>query len=352
MHVMNNLRTGITTGTCAAGASKASALNLAGLVCERVSIRNLEGREFTLNTFREGESFGVVKYSGDDRADITDGVHVLSRVEVLGQEGRVTFCAGEGVGTVTLPGLKVGVGEPAINPVPREMITRAVREVFPREALRVTLSIPGGRELARNTFNPRLGIIGGLSVLGTTGIVKPMNEQALLDSLSLELSVISSLGFREVYITFAAEGEKFTRRLFRLTSRNVIQCSNYPGHVLDECARLGFERATICGHPGKLLKLAAGSFNTHSKISGGGIEALCAQLAILGAGSELVGKVYHSNTTREAVDTVKREGFGQVWRFLAEIAAGKCRERTCNSVKVSAVFVDGAGQVLGGYYDA
>ena len=352
IHVMNNLRTGITTGTCAAGASKASALNLAGYSCESVSVRNLEGHEFALNTFREGESFGVVKYSGDDRADITDGVRVLSRVEVLGQDGGITFCAGEGVGTVTLPGLKVGVGEPAINPVPREMITRAVREIFPREALRVTVSIPGGRELARKTFNPRLGIVGGLSVLGTTGIVKPMNEQALLDSLSLELSVISSLGFREVYITFAAEGEKFTRRLFRVDTRNVIQCGNYPGHVLDECARLGFERVTLCGNPGKLLKVAAGSFNTHSKISGGGIEALCTQLAVLGAGRELVGRVCHSNTTREAVEIIRREGFGQVWRVLAEITAGKCRERVCGNMKVSAVFVDGAGQVLGSYCDA
>ena len=284
-----NLQTGITTGTCAAGASKASALNLAGRECERIRVSNLEGREFALNTFREGEAFGVVKYSGDDRSDITDGVRVLSRVEVLGQEGGITFCAGDGVGTVTLPGLKVGVGEPAINPVPREMITRAVREILPREALRVTITIPGGRELARKTFNPRLGIIGGLSVLGTTGIVKP------LDSLSLELSMIRSLGFSEVYITFASTGEKFTRSIFNVSTRNVIQCGNYPGHVLDECVRLGFERATICGHPGKLLKVAAGSFNTHSKSSGGSLEALCTQLAILGASRELLRRVYDSN---------------------------------------------------------
>ena len=346
-----NLRTGITTGTCAAGAAKACALNLAGAGCERVSVRNLEGREFVLETFREGECFGVVKYSGDDRADITDGVRVLARVEVLDSEGDVTFCAGEGVGTVTLPGLKVSAGEPAINPVPREMITRAVREILPRESLRITIAIPGGRELARKTFNPRLGIIGGLSILGTTGIVKPMNEQALLDSLTLELSMIHALGFREVYITFAGTGEKFTRKLFGLTSRNVIQAGNYPGHVLDECARLGFTHAIICGHPGKLLKVAGGSFNTHSKVSGGSLEALCTQLAILGASPELVSKVYHANTSREAIDIVRREGYSLVWRVLAEIVSRKCRERTCQSLKVSAVFFDGEGQVLGGYHD-
>ena len=349
---MNNLRTGITTGTCAAGAVKACALYLAGRESDHVSVSNLEGREFALDVFREGECFGVVKYSGDDSSDITDGVKVLAHVEIIADEGDIAFCAGEGVGTVTLPGLKVSVGEPAVNPVPREMIRLAVREALPREALRVTLSIPGGRELARKTFNPRLGIVGGLSILGTTGIVKPMNEQALLDSLTLELSMIRAMGFREVYITFAGTGEKFTRKLFGLTSHNVIQCGNYPGHVLDECARMGIERVIITGHPGKLLKVSAGSFNTHSKVSGGSLESLCTQLAILGAGRELVGRVYHANTSREAIDIVRREGYSLVWRVLAEITAGKCRERTGNSMKISAVFIDGDGQVLGGYYDA
>ncbi len=345
--VMNILRTGITTGTCAAGAAKASALNLAGYFPTRVTVRNLEGREFVLDVFREGAYFGVRKYSGDDTADITDGVSVFARVEVLADEGGVFFCAGEGVGTVTLPGLKVPVGEPAINPVPREMITRAVREVFPSEAVRITIAIPGGRELAAKTFNPRLGIVGGLSVLGTTGIVKPMNEQALLESLTLEASMIRAMGFSEVYITFAATGEKFTRRLFGLTSRNVIQCANYIGHVLDECARLGFSHAVVAGHPGKLLKVSAGSFNTHSKTSGGGLEALCTQLAILGAGREIVQRVYSANTAREAIDIVQSEGYSPVWKVLAGITAGKCSERTGGRINVSAVFFDGEGQVLG-----
>ena len=339
------LRTGITTGTCAAGAAKAFAMNLAGLgEAGSVCVRNPQGHVFTLQTFREGECFGVVKYSGDDRADITDGVRVLVRVEHANGEG-ITFCAGEGVGTATLPGLKVAAGEPAINPVPREMITSAVREVIPHGGLSVTVSIPGGRELAKRTFNSRLGITGGLSVLGTTGIVKPMNEQALLDSLTLELEVIRAVGFSEVYITFAGTGEEFKRRMFHLERRNIIQCANYPGYVLDECARLGFTHATICGHPGKLLKVAAGSFNTHSKVGGGGIEALCTQLAILGAGADLVARVYHSNTTREAIDIVKSEGFGQVWGVLARIVSAKCTQRA--GFKVGAVFFDGEGRVLG-----
>lgn len=340
----DDLHSGITTGTCAAGAAKACAIFLAtGEAPDSVCVKNPQGHVFTLKTFRESECFGVEKYSGDDKGDVTDGVHVLVRLEPFGDG--ITFCAGEGVGTVTLPGLKVGVGEPAINPVPREMIASAVKEIFPAESFRVTVSIPDGEELAKRTFNPRLGIIGGLSVLGTTGIVKPMNEQALLDSLTLELEMIRALGFDEIYIAFAGTGENFTRKIFNLQSRNVIQCANYPGYVLDEAERLGFTRAIMCGHPGKLLKVAAGSFNTHSHVSGGSLEALCTQLAILGAPANLVERVYSSNTTREAIDTVRTEGFAHVWNILARIVCRKCSERV--SLAVNAVFFDGEGGILG-----
>ena len=157
--------------------------------------------------------------------------------------------------------------------------------------------------------------------------------------------MIKALGFAEVYIVFAGTGEKFTRKLFNVQGRNVIQCANYPGYVLDECARLGFTRATLCGHPGKLLKVSAGSFNTHSHVSGGGIEALCTQLAVLGASPEVVGRVYASNTSREAADIVSAEGFARVWNVLAQIASAKCRERA--GIPVSTVFIDGEGRVMG-----
>lgn len=342
------LRTGITTGTCAAGASKAFAVLMTSGKCpDSVSVKNLDGHEFIVHTFRENEYCCVVKDSGDDKADITDGVHVLSRLEVIDGKGRIEFVAGEGVGTVTLPGLKAAVGEAAINPVPREMIAQAVREVIPDKSLRVIISIPGGEELARRTFNPRLGIAGGLSILGTTGIVKPMNEEALLSSLTLELNMIYSLGFRKLYITFASSGEKFLRNIFCVGGRNIIQCGNYPGYVIDEASRLGFEHAIIAGHPGKLLKVCAGNFITHSHIADGRLEALCTHLALMGAGRETVRKVYGSNTTREAIDIVRTEGYSAVWSVLAERVALRCTERVGGKMKVNAVFLDGEGGVLG-----
>ena len=347
----NTLRTGVTTGTCAAAAAKASAIYLAsGTTPESVTVKNLEGREFHLDVFREGDYFCVVKDSGDDRSDITDGAKILARVEVIDGENDIVFMTGKGVGVVTLPGLKIPPGEPAINPVPREMITRSVREVIPRKSLRVTISVPNGEELARKTFNPRLGIIGGISILGTTGIVKPMNEQALLDSLTLELSMIHSLGHREIFIAFAGTGEKFTRRIFGVHGRNVIQCGNYPGHVLDEASRFGFTHAVICGHPGKLLKVSAGNFITHSKVADGRLESLCAHLALMGAGQNLIHRIYHSNTTNEAINIIKAERFANVWNNIARVISCKCEERVNKAMKISAVFIDSDGKILGAYY--
>ena len=344
----NSLRTGITTGTCAAGAAKASAIFItSGQSPEVVSVKNLDGHEFTLKTFHERANiFSVKKYSGDDKADITNGIKVLACVEILDGENEIFFAAGEGVGIVTLPGLKVPVGEPAINPVPRKMIALAVREVIPRKSVRVIISVPDGRQIALKTFNPRLGIIGGISILGTTGIVKPMNEDALLASLKLELNMIYSLGFRELFITFAGTGEKFTRQIFHVNGKNIIQCGNYPGYILDEAAELGFERVTICGHPGKLLKLAAGSFNTHSKIADGKREALCTHLALLGAERDLISKIFHSNTTNEAIEIINSAGFNHVWNKLAEIITLKCEERVLGKMKVDAVFIDNEGKIL------
>ncbi len=349
----HTLRTGITTGTCAAGAAKASAIYLtSGKIPESVTVKNPDGLEFHMPVSREGEYFCVVKDSGGDKSDITNGAKILARVEILDGEGGIEFVAGNGVGTVTLPGLKIPPGEPAINPVPREMIRLAIREIIPLKSVRVIISVPGGEALAQRTFNPRLGIVGGISILGTTGIVKPMNESALLESLTLEMSMIHSLGFSEVYIAFAGTGEKFTRKIFHLDGRNVIQCGNYPGHVLDESARLGFTYAIICGHPGKMLKVAAGNFITHSRIADGRLESLCTHLALIGAGQNLIRRIYNTNTTNEAIDIIRAEGFCGVWENIAEVIARKCRERTNDALKVDAVLFDDEGKILGASHGA
>ena len=343
------MREGFTTGTCAAGAAKASAIFLyCGEVVENVTVKNLEGREFLLKVSREeGNFFSVIKYSGDDKSDVTNGIKIFARVEILEGNNEIFFEGGEGVGIVTLPGLKIPVGEPAINPVPRKMIELAVREIISEKSIKILIKIPDGEKIAMRTFNPRLGIKGGLSILGTSGVVKPMNEKALLDSLTLELNMISSLGFKEIFITFGGTGEKYLRKIFNLNSRNVIQAENYIGYVIDEALRLKFTRAVICGHTGKLLKVAAGSFNTHNKISDGRIEALCTHLALAGARQDLIQKVFNSNTTNEAIKIIDENNFNFVWNNIAKIILHKCRERTFNKMIFDVVIIDNEGKILG-----
>ena len=176
------LREGFTTGSCAAAAALACCLWQRDGECpERVELTVPEGRTYAPRIVAHGDgSCGVVKDSGDD-PDITSGMEVVAMVELLGGDGPIRFRAGDGVGTITQPGLKLPAGEAAINPVPRRMIEDAVRSVFGARGAAVTVSIPGGRELAKKTFNPRLGIEGGLSVLGTSGVVRPMSEEALKD---------------------------------------------------------------------------------------------------------------------------------------------------------------------------
>ena len=342
------LREGVTTGTCAAAAAKAAALLLRDGECPpSVTVANPAGREFTLPVFPVPSGCGVVKDAGDD-ADATDGVTVCASVEVLNGDGPILFAAGEGVGTVTLPGLKVPPGEPAINPGPRRMIGDAVRGVLGQRAVRVRISIPGGEELARRTFNPRLGIQGGLSILGTTGVVRPMDEAALLASLDLELNVLSSLGVHDLVMTFGNTGETALRRAFDIEGRCVVQTGNYPGHVLDEAARLGtFRRVLFCGHPGKLLKIAAGSFNTHNRVADGRLEVLCTHAALRGAGRGVIRKLYECRTTENAMDILREENLSAVWTSLAEAVARRCEERLFGALAIEAAFVDNEGVLLG-----
>lgn len=235
---MNSLRTGFTTGTCAAVAAKAAALLLTGETpAGEVEVGLPDGSRVICpvafaRVLPDGTEAGVVKDAGDD-PDITDGVTVIASVSWTdGVE--VVLAAGEGVGTVTKPGLQIPPGEPAINPVPRKMICEAVREVTKRGA-RVVISVPGGRELAEKTFNPRLGVVGGISILGTTGIVRPFSSTALRDSLKCSLDVAAASGVTAPVLVPGHIGERAAQRHFSLTPEQVVEVSNEWGFMLD-CA--------------------------------------------------------------------------------------------------------------------
>ncbi|HEY3415250.1 MAG TPA: cobalt-precorrin-5B (C(1))-methyltransferase CbiD, partial [Armatimonadota bacterium] len=224
------LRAGFTTGTCAAAAAKAAALCLRGEECRAVELCFPAGDTEILaieNVERLSPSSAratVIKDAGDD-PDITDGMSVVTTIELTG-EG-ITFYAGEGVGTVTSPGLQLPPGEPAINPVPREMIAQALRDVLGDAGCRVTVSIPGGEAAAAKTFNPRLGITGGLSILGTSGRVMPKSEDAWLRSLIPQIDVALAAGYRQLFLTPGGFGEKAAIEKLGAELPAVIQTSNF-----------------------------------------------------------------------------------------------------------------------------
>ena len=345
---MTALREGFTTGSCAAACALASCLWQRDGECPgQVEIIVPEGRAYKpqiipMSAYR----CGVVKDSGDD-PDITNGAQVWAEVRVLDHDGPVAFVAGEGVGIVTRKGLKLPVGEAAVNPVPRQMIEEAVRSVFEARAAEVTVGVTGGEALARKTFNPRLGIEGGLSILGTTGVVRPMSEEALQETISLEMRMRRENGANVVALVFGSQGEKALEALE--PGLQCVQISNFVGFALDTAAELGFERVVIAGQPGKLAKVSGGSMQTHSRYGDGRREPLCAHLALMGAHRALLETVMNANTLDGLIPTVREAGFGGVWTRLCRAASAYCEARTKGALPVDAIMLDGEGKVLGSY---
>ncbi len=279
------LRTGYTTGTCAAAAAKAAALCLFESRYEASVVIGFpdEMREaipvVDVHQTMDGAQACVRKDAGDD-PDVTDGSLVVVRIEPVAGDA-IAFAAGEGVGRVTLPGLQIPPGEPAINPGPRRMITQALREVT-ASGLRVTVSIPGGAALAAKTFNPRLGIEGGLSVLGTSGRVRPFSAPALRDSLRCGLDVAAALGIQAPILVPGHIGENAVKRHYRVQPGQVIPVSNEWDFMLGQVAAGAFDQVLLAGHPGKLAKLANGEWDTHSSRSGSAVPVVRGLADLLG----------------------------------------------------------------------
>lgn len=270
---------GITTGTCAAAAAGAAARALIrGDRVQEVCVRLPSGVMISVKISelicREDLARAtVVKYAGADR-DITDGAEIIATV----RRTRTAGCAitgGAGVGIVTLAGLQVPVGQHAINPVPRRMIEQAVSEFIPSDGgLEIEVSVPRGEELAKRTFNSRLGIIGGISILGTTGIVRPMSKEALLCSLMPALDVARANGMTQIFLVPGNIGRKAVLARFKPHPLAVVEMSNFPGAMLERASKLNFERLVLAGHPGKLGKLIDGHFCTDSAVSPSAVSAV------------------------------------------------------------------------------
>ena len=267
---MTSMRTGITTGTCAAAAAQAAAQQLCGHTPpSAVELTLPRGQKQVVQILyaKMVDNYGeaaVIKDAGDD-PDITDGARIIAQVAWSDTPG-VTFRAGPGVGTITRPGLQIPPGQPAINNVPRQMITQAIRQITDRD-LCVTISIPDGQLLARQTYNPKLGIEGGLSILGTTGIVRPYCRKAIADSIRCALDIAAACKITTPVLTPGNIGATAANTHLSLVDQQLIEVGNEWGIAVELLGNYQFESICVIGHPGKLAKLPLGHWNTHSSAS-------------------------------------------------------------------------------------
>ena len=349
------LRKGWTTGACATAATRAAyeAL-LTGTFPDPVTIELPRGERPSFPLARaviDGAcaEAAVVKDAGDD-PDVTDGATIVARVAQAGPGTGVVFRAGEGVGTVTLPGLPVAVGEPAINPVPRRMMAEAVAEVAAAHGaagdVEITLSIPGGEEIAKRTWNPRLGILGGLSILGTTGVVVPYSCASWIHSIHSGIDVARAVGLDHVAGSTGATSEAAVRRMYGLDGPALIDMGDFAGGMLKYLRAHPVPRVTIAGGFAKLSKLAAGHMDLHSSRSEVDFDALADDLAGLGAASDLVANARVANTANHVAALAEAAKLP-----LADVIARRAREvalaTLAGGVRLDVAVFDRTGKLLG-----
>ena len=338
------LRCGYTTGSCAALAALGASRLLLGLSPGPLSLLTPAGLPLTVEPARLERrgplALCAVRKDGGDDIDVTSGLLIWARVRrIPRQKGDkpVQILGGPGVGTVTKPGLDQPVGSPAINRVPRQMIEetclRALEEAHCPDGLEVTIFVPGGEAAAQKTFNPRLGIQGGISILGTSGVVRPQSLAALLDSIRLEIRQQAALGQKSLILVPGNYGAEFLSRRLPGCGAPVVTCSNFLGESLDAAALSGFEAVLFVGHIGKLVKLAGGIMDTHSRTADCRAELFTAHAALAGAGPELSARLMGCATCDACLEELEAAGLAapvlesllaKIEYHLAQRAGGRC----------------------------
>lgn len=368
---MKKLKSGYTTGSCVSACVKGAVLSLLDnkkiTSGEIVEIEALNGEilKIPINKIRKRGNFctvSVIKYSGDD-PDVTNGIEIFAKVKIVKefsniergyQLGNILVYGGKGVGIATKKGLQVPVGKSAINPKPLQMIENTVKEIIQERDINLEIMayIPEGKEKAKKTFNEKLGVVNGLSILGSTGILNPMSEEALKESLYIELKVLKeNKGGDWVIFSFGNHGKKYCEKLGLDTGRIVVM-SNYVGFILDCAVELGFKKIILVGHIGKAVKIAGGIYNTHSRVADCRMEIMGANAFLAGEKAENIMKILHSNTVEEACEYVTEK---KLFSMIAEKTAKKCVEYTKNNeIRCEALIFSFAGDELGhsrGFYE-
>jgi len=348
------LRSGLTTGSCATATSLAAAqLLLTGQVHDGIEITLPKGRQVQMRLefcrlLADGAEAGTIKDAGDD-PDVTHGALLSSRVRLTPEPG-VRFVAGPGVGTVTRPGLVLGVGEPAINPVPRRMmiehLTRLADESGYRAGFEVTVSVENGSELALKTMNPRLGILGGLSILGTSGIVRPFSCAAYIASIHQGIDVAKTNGYAHIAACTGNASEDTMRRVYALPDIALIEMGDFVGAVLKHLRKVPVDKLSLCGGFGKISKLAAGHMDLHSRHSSIDLEQLAQWAADVGADQALQLNIREANTSQQALAMASAAGIA-LGDAVCQHALAFARSVVPAQVQVEVFAIDRQGGIVG-----
>jgi cobalt-precorrin-5B (C1)-methyltransferase len=345
-------REGYTTGSCAAGAAKVACLLLKGdslAVQVEITLPNSARLTMPIHGGKAGypEARASILKDGGDDADITHGLEIQAIARYISPQGEVHILGGQGVGTVTKKGLALSVGESAINPVPRSMILEAVREVFPKAELEIIIEVPDGETAALRTLNPRLGIKGGISILGTSGIVRPMSEEAFKTSILPELDQAVAYGHKTIVLTPGHYGYRVATERFMVPAEAVIQMSNFVGYLLEEAAYRGIKQVILLGHIGKLIKISGGIFHTHNRVADARMEILLAHAALAGVDVDTLKHLAEFPTTEGATKELLLIGEQKLLHYLAYLASERAQSFTYGSLSIGTIMTLLNGQPVG-----
>ncbi len=344
---------GITTGATAAAAAKAAVTAIVKEPIERVVIPTPIGLRFELpikssKKLSENSAEAVaVKDAGAD-IDATDKMEIVATVKLTDDE-KIVIRSGSGVGKVTKSGLQVPVGEGAINPIPKAMITEAIKEVLPAgKGAEIIISAPDGANIAKKTMNDKLGIKGGISILGTTGVVKPYSLEACRRSLVPQIDVALARGYKRILFVPGNIGERIAKQDFGVPEDAIVQTGDFVGYMLDKAVEKGVKEIILLGHSGKLVKLAANIFNTHHKVGDSRNEVIASYAGAVGTDTKTINDLLAANTTDQATEILKQAHIVEAtYDRIAMRVNQRVTDRVENKIRISVVIVAMDGKVLG-----
>ena len=352
------LRTGFTTGTCATAASKAGilaiinqqSLNNVDVILPKRDKINIQIN--SCNFSKDNAQCSVIKDGGDD-PDVTHGAEIFVDISLTDKIGSIEIDGGKGVGRVTKPGLGLEIGTAAINPTPKKMILENIQEVgeevLGKNGIKIVVSVPTGEELAKKTDNPRIGILDGISILGTSGIVIPYSTASFAAAIRQQIDVVSSMNDEEVVLTTGGRSEDFAREIIKLPDHSFIQMGDFSGYTIQQCAKKSLKKAYVAGFIGKLAKMAAGVKQTHVKGGKVDMKFLSELAKRCNANSETIRKILGANTARNVQEIIIEDNVDGFFDEITKETCNQMRQHSEEKIPVEVILFNFDGNILSRY---